>query len=883
MKKFSLVLVALSVLFVVLLFANNILYVKKVPQTDIAKSSEVFVKKAKSKLKPVNQVSLDNTFSIEKITASNVSRLAKTGPDAISGIGDWHLTNGTLCVIVSGVDHENELSSRGGVLTDLGFCNRPDDQFTTTQDLLDADQKRSVDIERIETEIEATQASIITYGQRDGVDLETRYSLNLERPTELSIKKIISLNNQTAPSFNLYTSFWFNYHSMQPFVFSSDPEQTRGFNLIDFISRGSSAIPENFYLGSGKNIGLLQLPQIPLLNLEAGERLMTDEVIYVGERADVASITNQIYAQQTLVQGQLADSQTALHVDREDGSPFTFIRPEPDGSFSFRAPIGKYRLRHRGSAKRNVIHTLTVADETVNLGKLSLAPASRLKLPRGNAMRLVFVGVDGTEDPHFTDQLTDFNVFDGEEIKPERAVAQIFLAGIESDLQAVDIPHGTYKVYATGGPEYSLSQTMITINESEHELVIDVPQHVVKTPGFIAADLHVHSGGGFDNTFSTQERVRTFVAEHGEVMVSSEHDVPLDFSPHIVAMGVTEKITSINAVEMTSTLPSKLNPHTGGHVNFFPVNPKPNEYRDGMIAHESKRLREILHAFREEHPDVIAQLNHARQHLELSGELPEDFEDYIDKGGYLNHMGVAGYPYNPEIPLHTHPNNSLIETDPVTGVHDLDIDAMEIVNPSVNHPKDRVTAMRKDWLSFIKQGHKIVGTANSDSHHANEQVAVPRNMVAVENDSVTTFQQVEFLQALKNGNVYGTTGPMLEVFLADKTMGQTFTGSSATLQLKIQGAHWIPIDEIKIQINGEDVQVITPEPRLLKVDRSATTRTLTYELELKFEQDAFLTIEVMGNATPDYTALYPMLHPYAFSNPIYIDADNDGQWQPPGL
>jgi len=54
-------------------------------------------------------------------------------------------------------------------------------------------------------------------------------------------------------------------------------------------------------------------------------------------------------------------------------------------------------------------------------------------------------------------------------------------------------------------------------------------------------------------------------------------------------------------------------------------------------------------------------------------------------------------------------------------------------------------------------------------------------------------------------------------------------------------------------------------------------------IPLKFEQDAFVTIEVIGDVTPDYQVIYPEISPYAFTNAIYVDADSDGQWQAPGL
>ncbi len=492
MKKLAFAITAIALLLFCVVLINNVLFVKKVPQS--ALSSSLYTPNSIIN----SDTSIQSKLSVQRITAANAADLIKTGPDAIGGIGDWLLTNGTICAVITDVPHENEFSSRGGVLTDLGFCDRKDDHFTTMQDILDADRKRPMDTTRIETKVDDSSVSIITFAQRDAVEVETRYRLTNSAETQLFISKKVTLVASEASAFNLYTTFWFNYHSMQPFVYSTkDTKHTRGFKNVDFVSRGSSAIPvaaiaadvvilpgpddaevgisygwqlksairrsgddaiylpsfilsdeemtirailpKHFYLGDGSNLGVLQLPQIPLLNLSEGDSLETEEIIYVGQSADVASITNQILADAPLVSGQLKDPSTALHVNYLDGTPLTFVRPQSDGSFKFRAKLGAYQLIHRGSAGRVVNQSLNVDTEDMDLGVLELPLATTLKLPRNEAMRLIFVGRDGTENPDFNMALTDFTVHDGESDVPAKKLSQVFLAGIESDQSQVDI------------------------------------------------------------------------------------------------------------------------------------------------------------------------------------------------------------------------------------------------------------------------------------------------------------------------------------------------------------------------------------------------------------------------------------------------------------
>ena len=57
----------------------------------------------------------------------------------------------------------------------------------------------------------------------------------------------------------------------------------------------------------------------------------------------------------------------------------------------------------------------------------------------------------------------------------------------------------------------------------------------------------------------------------------------------------------------------------------------------------------------------------------------------------------------------------------------------------------------------------------------------------------------------------------------------------------------------------------------------------TVEVPLTFARDSFVTIEVEGPASEAFAKVSPGFVPFAYSNPIYVDADGDGTWTPPGL
>lgn len=866
-----------------------------------------------------------------QITADNAAELIQGGPDAVGGIGDWLLSNGTLCAVITNIDHESDLSINGGTLNDLGFCDRDDDQFVTTQDLLDGSRTTPVNINRIDTAIGDGAASILTFGVQGDVSVETRYTVREDSPNTLFISKNIRRHDEDVDGFSVFTPVMLNYQSMEPFVLASDDlSKSTGFSLQEFVTRGPSAfgdaaqpadtiitlgpadslvpisygwrmisatkllngertplpsfvladmssiafllLTDDFLIGDGQKLGLLQLLQVAAMEFDADAEILVEEEFIIGRRGDVASITDQLFPSAPLLTGKVQGPDVVLHLIRKDGAPFTHIHPDADGHFSAHAPVGHYVLEVRAPGGRQMSQAVTVTDTGVDIGVLDFDTPTRVFLPHGEAMRLVFQGIGNTPDPSFDNPLTGLTVTDDQGAHARKIISSVFLAGIDSDRAYVDVPPGTYRIYATRGPEYSLERTDVTLTNGESILLdIAVPHRAVETPGFIAADLHVHSGPSFDNAFSTVERVRSFAAEHAEIMVATEHETIFDFTSLIAEMGLSAHMGTVTGTEMTSTLPTTRLPFTNGHANFFPLTPKPHEYRRGGMDNEHRRSRELLHAALEQNPSVVSQLNHARESTTLSGALPDNYGALISDEAYFDHMGTAGRPYDPAQALTSPANASLIEPDPVTGLRDIDFDAMELMNGKQGYAPTRVKALQKDWFSLLKQGERITGTANSDSHGKTQQVALPRTMVAMADDRLSAFDEDTFGRAIQAGNVYGTTGPQLDFNLSGTQMGETYRGTTATLSGHVRSPDWINADMLKIQINGETLHEIA-----LETDGA-------FSIDLSFPQDSFVTLEVSGEAGDGYSAVYPGFTPYAFSNPIYVDADGDGIWTPPGL
>ena len=871
----------------------------------------------------------------EKITAANAAAYVQNGPDATGGIGDWALTNGTLCITIAGLENEGDFSSRGGTLRDIGFCGRDDDQFVSQQDLLDGSLAKPVGIIDVRAETGANSASITTLGSYRGMMIETRFTMTDADKHRIGVSKRVWRSDEDAANTGILANATLNYHSMKTFLMNTGAlSHSNGFQQEQFVGRGilsytQAARPVDtvmmmspqdlprpvsyamkqisatriyadgdtatlpafvlsddsalafltltapFTIGDGKSLGLLQLLQVPFMGLDEGDEIRLEEEIIVAASADVSAITDIIFAAAPTLRGAVdASGRTVrVHIDLADGTPFTQTTPDANGLFAAHVPVGDYRLRILSTAAAPVLRDVTVTEQGAQLAAISLPEVAHIALPRGHAMRLAFRGVEGTVNPHFEDDLTGYTVSGADGLIKERLVSDVHLTGAADDLQYVFLPTGDYQVYAARGPEYEVTQTTLSVRDAAAQtLTIAPPKRALVTKRHMAADLHVHSAPSLDNAFAPMKRVRTFVAEHGEIMVAAEHDTVFDFNPIIRAMGLADKMIAITGTEVTSTQQTERAPNSIGHMNFFPLTPKPHHHKRGLPNHENRRTRDVLHDMHVHFDDPVAQLNHPRDSFLLSGEtLPDDFRELIDDEQFFDHMGVAAHPYNPHKPLGEAPNNSLIAPHPVTGVRDIDFDVMEIMNGTQSYRPDRVDATRQDWLSLVAQGETLAAAANSDSHNKWQIVAMPRNMVRVERDALADFSMKRFVDAVRGGAFYGTTGPFIELTLGQAEIGDTHQGAEAVLSGRIYSADWARADRLRVQVNGQ-----TMDERPLPKDGR-------FALPMRFEKDGFVTIEAIGDAGATYQAIYPGFFPYAYSNPIFVDADGDGEWTPPGL
>lgn len=845
-------------------------------------------------------------FYAAQLSEENVELLPAAGMDGIGGLEDWFLTNGVLCAVISGKSHASYLSLHGGVLVDLWHCDKANDQWNSSHPQFNLQKDEIPDTQEIAAGHSNTQSWIETRATREGLEATIRYSLSADNPEQLDIEtRIVRLSE--GETLGMFGSLVLHPRgSLIPFTLDTETQEySRGanqppINTADQLSILSSVVVADLQILLGskhivpsiaygiKNAGASLLypsgTEEPLhqfllggqdfslfgaftgsfpswwsrtpgmvsflgglmFDLNMGETFILRQSILVTPNSSAAGITDRLY-RGALVTGKVDTPQAGITVSDAEGNAITFLRPEQNGEFRFRVPAGIEAITLAIETPWGTQEVSTpIADKSIALGSVTTGAVGTLRLPRGDVMNLVFQAEHFK--PVFNHELVSSQL-GGERSLSGPESYRISLAGTRSDLQEVKLPPGKYRILASRGPEFSATETNVKVMAGKTgALTIPLPQRVLATPGLVSADFHLHSGLSFDSSLSPEQRVIDFFAQGCEIMVPTEHFVTFDLRPTIAALGLENDIISFPGVEISGLARTAIAPTTIGHSNVFPVEADSNAFMGGTLPFENQRLGEVIGAYKTQFPDSIFQLNHPRD-VEMDDDI-----------AFLNHLS-QNVGYDPDKLLTEEPNSLLLEKHEGSAYRDIDFDVMELLNG-----KDMALyeLNRTDWFSFLRQNIYHVVTANSDSHMSSQLVAYPRNMLAIEHETLADISTHDIVQAVKAGRIYGTTGPMLEIELNGTAPGGTFVGSEATLTINAESADWVPVNEARIWLNGQ------------LHDTLPLSSGTPVRVELKVDSDSFIFVEVSGTASESYSAIAPGYQPFAFANPIFMDIAGDG-------
>lgn len=789
------------------------------------------------------------------------------GVAALGAVGDVLLSNDRVVAVIDALDHPHYLAPTGGMLLDLATVGGDDDslrQLLHASGLLPEDAFHYTDLKLISEDGLAAVQVTGTLDGRPGVRVATRYEV---RPCEPGVRVRTELLNGGPDALSILLADAVYYGDRQAIPFTPYPGAgfdhpsfglttvTDVLREVPFMATGGHPDPaasygivacdrptiQGFHSGIVSAIGPTTRVFLPR-DYETYERFVA--VAHgpsVAGPADVAlEVRRQLFGEPwvrltgsvTTADGdpgrsdrvQIIVSEGTPGDDPTTRTPWTHVVPDFDGSWFARVPAGRtYTVEVSDFGAR-------VAEVQVDVGDAD-ASVDPVQIPR--AGELVISGtVDGV-----TDQQLVF-LRPSTQAQEDAQVAR-FLGNFEAcapllghphgDAPACDrvlvqgtrrvvVPPGTYDLYTVAGPFSTLGQALdVTVDDGQSVAVqLDVTTLPLQPEGTLSADFHVHGGPSFDASIGDIDRVRTFLAAHIDVVASTEHDVVASYAAALRALNGTNRMHVITGTESTGHILFPLFedaafPKVIGHWNFWPVpydaggpyrgaawdeKAEPGVLMDRMVAQGWDRER------------GVAQLNHPW-------------------GGFQFGRDYA-WPQALELdltaPLPTAYDGSgaslFLRTPDGASFSNADYQVQEVMNGSANAV---YTDYRAFWFYLLGQGIVRGGTANSDTHSLLENVlGFPRNLVST-STTVGTFDEEAFDAAVRDGRIVGTNGPVIVATVADAD--GTLRGPSrtpfapdpaGTLRITVSAAPWVPVDEVRVVVNGEVVRTVdglpTPDP-----------------------------------------------------------------------
>lgn len=538
--------------------------------------------------------------------------------------------------------------------------------------------------------------------------------------------------------------------------------------------------------------------------------------------------------------------ETGDATDPTTWQPATIARVQADGTFSARVPAGKisYEIRAPGRVPQRGTAPDVGADATVDLGALALAatPVLNVSVSDGTSgipSRIVVVGTGGTATPSF-----------GSPFGPSPAGNTAHTDG--DGMVSLNIPVGTYDVYATHGMNYSVARQAVTIDATGADVNFSITELDVIGAGFITADFHVHSAASFDSSVPIGDRVLSFLAEGVQAIVATEHDVVFDYGPAAAALDASMpatwqgRVRTFVGLESTAFVPYADFPHTIGHTNAFPLDVVAGAHKNGAPQDEFQAPGTLFETLRGLASPVtpLLQLNHGRSTRNGSIWL-----GYFDSCGFDPTMAFD----------ETH--SCFAATGP-GGTRAWDIDATEVINGK--DPFNFIN-MQRDWLALLRtapNGRLPVATANSDSHRlVSEEAGYPLNFLRSD-VALDALDDAALVAEIEDGGVAGGLGVFVwfEVCQADgsgcvapgRTPLAATPGDDLQIKVRVAAPPWVPVEEVRVRMGGTVVATLSGADLATPTDPFGTADTVRYDDTIVVPcvaGDSFVTVDA-GFALP---------------------------------
>ncbi len=391
---------------------------------------------------------------------------------------------------------------------------------------------------------------------------------------------------------------------------------------------------------------------------------------------------------------------------------------------------------------------------------------------------------------------------------------------------------GTYLFNFSHGPEYAAEEKVIEVQAGAQVDLGEIKlKRIVKTPGYISADFHIHCIASPDSNITQEERVLSAAAEGLDVLQSSDHDYIVDYEPVIASL---VNMGLIKAGSIRSSPGDEITPNHYGHIHAYPLTPHPDDPDGGapdwsempddivsMAPEVGPSLDELITRLRSDPANPVIQINHL---MDNPTGLPLA-SGWVTTPFYMDGFGVAPLSSYADPVERRMPPRSSGTAFPIpfgeSGLMTANYDAVElVVGPHLHDNGILFRAALPTWFNLLNLGILATATADSDSHRVvPDPVGIPRNFIASSVDPAdgmgASHDAIDLNEYAANVKAHKTTisaGPIIMVKAKGDAgdsadVGGTIKGRHAQFTVNVTAPSWAWFDTIEVYANTEPMPV----------------------------------------------------------------------------
>lgn len=617
----------------------------------------------------------------------------------------------------------------------------------------------------------------------------------------------------------------------------------------------------------------------------------------------------------------------------EGGQGRAVFFTDAQGRFDGKLPLGGYqvsawRAGHSPSAKQAVTLSASPATVTLALDVPRRLTVTAREANGGPMPAKVTVLCPNGPCPVPQKQLGLYS-----DVTKDPLPDQIALVGWvgPSGTASFELPAGQYLALVSRGPEYSVHPNDYPASPGQAidlrtaDATVDaVLARVLDTTGWMSADFHVHAVNSPDSIVDNARRALTFAGDGLDVIVSTDHDAVTDFGPVISQTGLAPFLASVIGEEVS--------PMEWGHYNLFPLPfDATNRTNGGALdwagaSGPTLTVAEIFAEGRRMGARTV-QVNHAR------GSLGGFTTLLVDTDTLATHLDPALLRM-PVQPTATADDTKLLSSD---------FDAFEVLNPGDDHFDGTslyARAKLNDWFTLLSRGVLVAGTGVSDTHYGSLATGW-RTWVDVGVDAPAQLDPLVLSDRLNALRAITSNGPFVTVraYRVDTGGAQVTTpvGIGGTVPrdtrdlgvtVDVQVPTYLDVTKVELYLHqpGDDgtcpIDPMSAQARTTRVSCNGATNSnwpasgiaasqvvsltagdrelvttdgatqyFRYRKQVQFRLPAPTTDNWLVAMVYGSRSLAPVLYPYpgtgsanapfAFTNPVLIDADGNGFDHPP--